>query len=349
MAGGGRLLRTAAALPSYPWVPAHPAPITLLEDSHAPVLHFRPARTIAVAALGILGALAVPATSQAAVPAVATSASSAGTSSPPVYLVAVLDGRNVVPAGAGDPDGQAVEVLRVDGDRIDVAVRWTGLHRPTAAHLHGGVFSENGPALVRLPTPRYPGERHLVTGSVIVHDPALLARLTSDPTSFYVDLDTTRHPFGALRGQLHAVGHPIDLARAFPFAAAVRTGEQIYACTRLADGTFGFTQHNVEAHLRRGIEHSFVADDAGPPQWVARDHSAVTGTVVTRTPHGAGNIAELDLNLTQTGAARGLLAHAVEVLRLNTVGGVAPAGACDPVARPIARVPYQADYLFIAG
>jgi Protein of unknown function (DUF3455) len=37
------------------------------------------------------------------------------------------------------------------------------------------------------------------------------------------------------------------------------------------------------------------------------------------------------------------------VLRLNTVGGVAPTGPCNPQATPIVSVPYQADYVFING
>jgi len=37
----------------------------------------------------------------------------------------------------------------------------------------------------------------------------------------------------------------------------------------------------------------------------------------------------------------------VEILRLNTVGGVAPAGACDPATQPIVKVPYKADYVFL--
>jgi hypothetical protein len=39
----------------------------------------------------------------------------------------------------------------------------------------------------------------------------------------------------------------------------------------------------------------------------------------------------------------------VEVLRLNTVGGVAPTGACDPRATQIIHIPYQADDVFING
>jgi uncharacterized protein DUF3455 len=92
-----------------------------------------------------------------------------------------------------------------------------------------------------------------------------------------------------------------------------------------------------------------VQPDSGPPQWQAPDGSAVTGKAVTKNANGAGNIAELNLDATQIGASTGLLAHSVEVLRLNTVGGVAPTGTCDPQATPTAAVPYQADYVFING
>lgn len=133
------------------------------------------------------------------------------------------------------------------------------------------------------------------------------------------------------------------------FTAAVVRGVQIYACTQQADGAYAYTQHNVRASLQRRIRHSFVAPNAGPPQWIAPDHSAVTGTVVTRTPNGAGNIPELVLTATQSGTSRGLLSRVTEIHRLNTVGGVAPAGTCDPAATPTVEVPYRADYVFIAG
>jgi hypothetical protein len=35
------------------------------------------------------------------------------------------------------------------------------------------------------------------------------------------------------------------------------------------------------------------------------------------------------------------------VLRLDTIGGVAPAGTCDPMTQAVTAVPYSADYLFI--
>ncbi len=62
--------------------------------------------------------------------------------------------------------------------------------------------------------------------------------------------------------------------------------------------------------------------------------SAVTGTVVTGNANGVGNIAELNLDATQIGQPSGLLSQAVEVLRLNTVGGVAPARHVRPAGHP---------------
>src|SRR5262249_44014132 len=97
----------------------------------------------------------------------------------------------------------------------------------------------------------------------------------------------------------------------------------------------------VRATLRFGIHHSFVQTTAGPPQWVAPDGSSITGARVSSTPNGDGNIPELELAATQTGRAHGLLSRTVRVLRLNTRGGVAPAGSCTPDS--IAEVPYRAD------
>ena len=126
-------------------------------------------------------------------------------------------------------------------------------------------------------------------------------------------------------------------------------GSQIYACTLTTNGSFAFTQHDVDAHLTDGIHHTFVQPLAGVPQWQAPDGSAVSGKLVTKNGTGDGNIAELNLDATQIGASTGLLAHAVEVLRLNTVGGVAPAGTCDPQATPIVNVSYEDRHVFIHG
>jgi CHRD domain/Protein of unknown function (DUF3455) len=298
----------------------------------------------ATAASGTLAASAASASSDVTPPAGITVPGD--TTGAPAVLVASLEGRNEVTGGA--PAGQALELIGLQGSTLSYSVTWRGTGTPTQADIHAGVRAADGPVVVPLfTTPRPAGG--FASGTVTVTDPDLLSALRSDPGSFYADLHTTAFPGGAARAQLHRLTHPAATTGVAAVQEPVLHGSQVYACTAQPGGSFAFTQHDVDAHLADGIHHTFVQPDAGPPQWQAPDGSAVTGTVVARNANGAGNIAELDLDATQTGASSGLLAHAVEVLRLNTLGGVAPAGPCDPQATPIVNVPYQADYVFING
>ena len=89
-----------------------------------------------------------------------------------------------------------------------------------------------------------------------------------------------------MRGQLHLLNNPVSTRGVAAVQESVILGSQIYACTPQSDGSFAFTQDNVNAHLTGGIHHTFVQPVAGPPQWQAPDGSAVSGTVV---PAGACN------------------------------------------------------------
>jgi hypothetical protein len=268
-------------------------------------------------------------------------------------LTAVLDGDQEVPAPGGkpvgDPDGHAVSFVRSSRGKVNFAFSWNGIGAPTDGHIHQGAAGVNGAVVVPLFSAPA-GLPASITGVAGVVDDVktdLARSISRDPSSFYTNLHTAEFGGGAVRGQLFRAGGDAGAFDSASFIASVEQGEQIYACTKQADGTFAFTQHNVSARLQGGIKHSFVKDDAGPAQWVAQDRSSVSGKLLSKTPNGAANIAELDLDLTQTGAATGHLANAVEVERLNTVGGLAPTGTCDPSKQPIAKTPYEADYLFI--
>jgi len=264
----------------------------------------------------------------------------------PAVLIASLEGRNEVTGGA--PAGQALELIGIQGNALTYSISWRGIGTPTEAHIHRGAPGVDGPVVVPLfATPPIP-TGGFASGTVPVSDLAL-TELRSHPGDFYADLHTTAFPAGAARAQLHSLSHPVATSGVAALQESVVLGSQIYACTAQPDGSFDFTQLNVEARLTGGIHHTFVQPAAGPPQWQAPGGSAVTGKVVARNPNGAGNIAELDLDATQIGASTGLLAHVVEVLRLNTVGGAAPAGPCDPQATPTVNIPYQADYVFVDG
>ncbi len=272
---------------------------------------------------------------------------SADSTTAPAAFVASLEGRNEVTAGA--PHGQALALIGLQGNTLTYTLAWRGISTPTGADIHSGVRGENGPTVVRLFSAPPRPTRDGATGTVKITDPALLSELRSEPNSFYTEVRTSKFPGGALRAQLHALNHQVATRGVVALQESVVRGSQIYACTLQSNGSFGFTQHDVDAHLTDGIHHTFVQPDAGPPQWQAPDGSAVSGTVAARNANGDGNIAELNLDATQIGNARGLLAHVVEVLRLNTAGGVAPTGTCDPQTTPIVNVPYQADYVFING
>ncbi len=264
----------------------------------------------------------------------------------PTTLVASLEGRNELTVGA--PQGQALELLGLQRNTLTYTVAWRGIGTPIGADIHAGARGTDGPVVEHLFTMPHPG-RGLASGTVTVTDPTLLAELGSDPNAFYTELRTKQFPHGAVRAQLHLLDHQVSTNGVAALQESVVRGSQIYACTVQSDGSFAFTQHDVDARLTGRIHHTFVHPDAGPPQWQAPDGTAVSGTVVTKNANGDGDIAELNLDATQIGKPLGLLARVVEVLRLNTVGGVAPAGACDPRATPIVNVPCRADYVFIIG
>lgn len=309
---------------------------------------------VAVAAAGGV-AIAAP-------PAVAGSGNTG--SSGGSILAASMNGANEVPTqggpAVGDKDGRALQFVQVKGDKVSVTVSWRGTGKPTALHIHQGAKGTNGGVKVDFTKLLGKGESkskgdskskskgNRVTGTVKVHDAALLAQLKAKPNSFYANLHTAEFPGGAVRGQLHKVTTAFDFRNAAAnFQASVIRGEQIYECKKAEDGsgTFAFAQRDVRARLGGSIAHDFVAPNSGTPRWTAPDRSQVTAKLISRTPNGDKNIPELDLAATQTGKPRGLLAGTAEILRLNTEGGVAPAGDCEPGA--IAKVPYKADYVFV--
>ncbi|MER7047823.1 CHRD domain-containing protein [Streptomyces jumonjinensis] len=271
------------------------------------------------------------------------------------YFVASLNGANEVQApggpAVGDADGLALQFVKVQGDKVSVAVKFRGTAKPTALHIHQGARGANGgvkidfTGLLATGSGQLDGWTGKVTGAVKVKDKALLAAFKKDPNGFYANLHTAQFPGGAVRGQFHKVTTAIAFDKALSsFQASVVKGKQIYECKRVG-GKLSFQQRDVSAVLGGRIAHSFTAPGSGTPQWIAPDHSAVTASLISKTPNGDENIAELDLKAKQSGNRKGQLAKVREILRLNTVGGVAPAGSCYKGA--VVGVPYGADYVFI--
>lgn len=122
------------------------------------------------------------------------------------------------------------------------------------------------------------------------------------------------------------------------------TGVQKYTCQ--ANGTWLFTDPEATLYKTTGapkpVGTHFLNFSTGRPVWRFRGGSSVEAARTQSAPGGAGNIAWLLLQAVAT--SRGRLAQTTWIQRLNTTGGIAPAGTCTTGATAAAR--YSADYFF---
>jgi Protein of unknown function (DUF3455) len=125
-------------------------------------------------------------------------------------------------------------------------------------------------------------------------------------------------------------------------------GVQKYTCQ--ANGTWLFTDPEATLYKTTGAEKPvgthFLNFATGRPVWQSKDGSSVEAARRETESAGAGNIPSLLLQAvaTSVGPDGEILAGTTWVQRLNTSGGVAPAGTCTP-GNQIA-VPYSSDYFF---
>jgi hypothetical protein len=132
------------------------------------------------------------------------------------------------------------------------------------------------------------------------------------------------------------------------FLVAHATGVQKYACQ--ANGTWLFTDPEATLYQTTGVSKPigthFLNFATGRPVWQLDDGSSVEAARTQTASGGAGNIAWLLLQamVTTAGPDGDRLTSTTWVQRLNTSGGVAPAGTCTPGDHT--AVPYTADYFF---
>jgi len=103
----------------------------------------------------------------------------------------------------GDPNGSGEALLTVNHGqrRVCWELRTAGLASDAfAAHIHKAAPDVRGPIVVTLSAP--PGQSGVATGCANGLDRELLREILTSPASFYVNVHTTNHPIGAIRGQL---------------------------------------------------------------------------------------------------------------------------------------------------
>jgi len=120
---------------------------------------------------------------------------------PPQGLATTLTGATAGP-GPGDTDGAARAHLRARGGLVCFQLRWRNLAQVTAIHVHQGGAGMVGQVVVALLVGALPATLDGASGCVTGLDRSLARSLRAHPERYSVNLHTTGHVDGAVRGQL---------------------------------------------------------------------------------------------------------------------------------------------------
>lgn len=128
----------------------------------------------------------------------------------------------------------------------------------------------------------------------------------------------------------------------------VGVGQITYACRAKANmpGAFEWVFVGPQANLNSRAGAKLGTYYGPPATWAANDGSAITGTQIAVAPGMAGSI-PMQLVKANPASQAGAMMGVTYIQRVATVGGVAPAAACDGAT--VGRqevVKYQADYIF---
>ena len=116
-------------------------------------------------------------------------------------------------------------------------------------------------------------------------------------------------------------------------------GVQIYECA--ASGQWILKAPEAELMDRDGKK---IGRHYAGPTWEASDGSKVTGEIRARENARSADDVPWLLLRAASASGYGALGRTTSIQRMDTVGGVPPAGSCRPGAQ--ARVPYRATYYF---
>jgi hypothetical protein len=123
-------------------------------------------------------------------------------------------------------------------------------------------------------------------------------------------------------------------------------GVQIYTCGK-SDGGWTWTFKAPEAALS-DLQRQPLGKHYAGPTWEGNDGGKVVGAVKAMAPSPTGNAIPWLLLDIKSREGTGALTQARSILRVATVGGLAPTGGCDEAhSGAESRVPYTASYLFL--
>ena len=123
-------------------------------------------------------------------------------------------------------------------------------------------------------------------------------------------------------------------------------GVQIYECRVSGTAAPAWVFVAPEAQLS-DYQGRTVGKHYAGPHWEALDGSKIVGTVKSRADAPVAGAIPWLLLTTKAAGGSGIYSKVTSIQRINTVGGVSPAGSCTPGATE--RVPYTADYVLFAA
>ena len=115
-----------------------------------------------------------------------------------MHAKANLTGSAEVP-GPGDPDGGGTAQVTLNTDKNEVCydLTVTKIDDATAAHIHEGAAGKEGPVKVPFDAPKSGAAKGCKTA-----DATVVKDIMANPANYYVNVHSTSHPKGAIRGQL---------------------------------------------------------------------------------------------------------------------------------------------------
>jgi Protein of unknown function (DUF3455) len=144
--------------------------------------------------------------------------------------------------------------------------------------------------------------------------------------------------------ELPAALKPGDLK---PYLAVPAKGVQIYVCNKADSGAWAWAFKAPEAELSDAAG-TRIGKHYGGPTWDGSDGGKVVGAVKANAPAPTANAIPWLLLDIKSREGSGRFTEATGILRVNTVGGQAPAASCDEArAGSELRVPYTATYYFL--
>jgi len=132
-----------------------------------------------------------------------------------------------------------------------------------------------------------------------------------------------------------------------PYLAVPAKGVQVYLCKKNDAGAYAWAFKAPDAELTDTAGKNIGKHYAGPT-WEGGDGGKVVGAVKASAPAPGGNAIPWLLLDIKSRDGSGQFTQAAGILRVQTVGGQAPAAGCDEAhADTEQRVPYTATYYFL--